>query len=551
MSNKVYIIGHRNPDTDSVVAATAYARLKQLLGKKEYVAARAGKLAPQTEYIFKRFKLEAPEYIPDLIPRTEFYMNTNYETVDQDVPLWEAISTMINKNASVLPIVNVDGTYQGLLNYNAFALNSFKILNPKRDDIFLTSLQLVEKTLNATPIVQFDEEDCFKCTLMVGDDDPETFKKLLSEKQSENIIVITGDREDIQKLSIEAKVRALIITSDYVVSKDLIDLAKKNRVSIISGHDSTVATAMLIEYSSPVNSMVERALLPVKASDSVQKIRPLLSSSPSRCLPVVDDDYKVIGIIGESDLLHDANIQVILVDHNELQQAVEGIENYKILEIIDHHKVNTITTKTPIDFINKTVGSTSSIIANLYRENRVSIPKDIAAILLCGILSDTLILQSATTTEYDVLTAEYLSCITSLDIKELGNDIIKSGSHIGGRSADEVIHQDIKEYSEGKFKYTVSQIEVDGTQEILERKKEFLDKLEEERHSSGALFSALLVTDITKLSSIMFLANDEKMDSFINFPKQEDNIYYMKDVVSRKKQLIPLLTELIAEVSKY
>ena len=308
---------------------------------------------------------------------------------------------------------------------------------------------------------------------------------------------------------------------------------------------------MLIEYSSPVNSMVERALLPVKASDSVQKIRPLLSSSPSRCLPVVDDDYKVIGIIGESDLLHDANIQVILVDHNELQQAVEGIENYKILEIIDHHKVNTITTKTPIDFINKTVGSTSSIIANLYRENRVSIPKDIAAILLCGILSDTLILQSATTTEYDVLTAEYLSCITSLDIKELGNDIIKSGSHIGGRSADEVIHQDIKEYSEGKFKYTVSQIEVDGTQEILERNKEFLDKLEEERHSSGALFSALLVTDITKLSSIMFLANDEKMDSFINFPKQEDNIYYMKDVVSRKKQLIPLLSELIAEVSKY
>ena len=150
-----------------------------------------------------------------------------------------------------------------------------------------------------------------------------------------------------------------------------------------------------------------------------------------------------------------------------------------------------------------------------------------------------------------MLTAEYLSCITSLDIKELGNDIIKSGSHIGGRSADEVIHQDIKEYSEGKFKYTVSQIEVDGTQEILERKKEFLDKLEEERHSSGALFSALLVTDITKLSSIMFLANDEKMDSFINFPKQEDNIYYMKDVVSRKKQLIPLLSELIAEVSKY
>ncbi|MBP3365417.1 MAG: putative manganese-dependent inorganic diphosphatase [Treponema sp.] len=547
MTNKVYIIGHRNPDTDSVVSAAAYARLKHLLGRPEYVAARAGNLAPQTEYIFKRFKVEPPAYIPDLIPKTEFYMNRTYVTVDQDVSLWEAVDKMISTSASVLPLVNVDGTYQGLLNYNAFALNSFKILSPKRDDIFLTSIQLIEKTLNAALIVGFDTEDYFKCSIMVGDDDAASFRSLLCEKKSENIVVITGDREEIQRIAIEEKVRAVIVTKDYVVKKELRELARKNRVSVLSGHDSTVTTAMLIEYSSPVSSMADTKILPVKAGDSVQKIRPQLAQSPARCLPVVDDDFKVIGTISESDLLHDATIQVILVDHNEPQQAVEGIENYTIQEIIDHHKISTFSTKIPINFINKAVGSTSTIIANLYRENRVSIPKDMAAILLCGILSDTLILQSATTTEYDVLTAEYLSSITELDIKELGNDIIKSGSHIGGRSAQEVIRQDMKEYAEGKVKYSVSQIEVDSTREIIERKQEFLGCLESCRTARGALFSALLVTDITKLSSILFIAGDPKFESLLNFPKQDEHIYYLKDIVSRKKQLIPLLSELTAK----
>lgn len=549
MIKKVFIIGHKNPDTDSVVAATAYADLKQRLGHPEYIAARAGKLAPQTEYIFKRFNIEPPVYIPDLIPRTEFFMHHHFQKVDEGVSLWEAVDKMISTNAAVLPIVNVDGTYQGLLNCNAFALNSFRILNPKKDDIFLTSINLIEKTLRATTIVGFDDsEDFFRCSIMVGDDDVETFKKLLEEKASENIVVITGDREDIQRLSIESKVRAVIVTKDYVVSKDLRELAKQNHVAILSGHDSTIATVMLIEYSSPVSSLADTKVLPVKASDTLAKIKIQLTESPSRCLPVVDDDYKVIGIINESDLLHEPNVQVILVDHNEPSQAVEGLENYVIQEIIDHHRINTFTTKLPINFINKTVGSTSTIIANLYKEKRISIPKDIASLLLCGILSDTLILQSATTAEEDELTAEYLSNITELDIKTLGNEIIKSGSRIGGRTAEEVIHQDMKAYSDGKFKYTVSQIEVDSTHEIFERKKEFLDKLEEERHASGDLFHALLVTDITVLSSVMFVAGDSKFESVLNFPKKENHIYYMKDIVSRKKQLIPLLSELTAKI---
>lgn len=548
MNKKVYIIGHRNPDTDSVVAAKAYAELKHLLGKNEYVAARAGKLAPQTEYIFKRFNVEPPLYIPELLPKTEFYMNDKCSTVDEDVSLWKAVGKMVSTNSKILPVVDKDGKYLSVLHYNAFALNTFKILNPKRDDIVQTSIQSIEKTLNATPIFEYKPNEYFKCTIMVGDDDLETFKKLLTEHKSENLIVVTGDRADIQQSCIEFGVRALIITKDYVVKKEYRDLAEKNHVSILSSHYNTATTAMLIEYSSPVCTMADEKIKPVRADDSVQKIRPLLAESPSRCLPVVDNENKVIGIISENDLLHEANIEIILVDHNEFSQAVEGVEHYIIQEVIDHHRLGTLSTRYPITFINRPVGSTSTLIANMYKENHVSIPKDIASLLLCGILSDTLILQSGTTTDVDVAIAEYLSSITDLDIKSLGNDIIKSGSHIGGRSAEEVIHQDMKEYAEGKAKYTVSQIEVDNTDEILNRKKEFIDELEIERRSYGGLFAALLVTDITKLSSIMILSSDIRFEQMLNFPKSEDHIYYLKDVVSRKKQLIPLLSELIAKL---
>ena len=255
-------------------------------------------------------------------------------------------------------------------------------------------------------------------------------------------------------------------------------------------------------------------------------------------------------MISEHDLLKEPNIQVILVDHNEISQAVEGVEHYVIQEVIDHHRIGAIPTKNPITFINRPVGSTSTQIAGLYRENKVSIPKDIASLLLCGILSDTLILQSSTTTDIDREMAEYLSSITDLDIKQLGNEILIAGSNVKGRSSSELIHQDMKEYTEGKVSYTASQIEVGNPKEILDRKEDFISELEIERRSHKALFSCLLVTDITKLSSVLLMVCDPKFEQFITFPKMDENVYYLQGVVSRKKQLIPLITEAVLNYQK-
>ena len=548
MSKQVYIIGHRNPDTDSVVSAAAYAKLKQLLGHNNHIAARAGKITPQTEYIFDRFKVPVPTYIPDLIPKASYYMSGSFTTVNEYTSLWSAVAKMEENNTQILPVVDKQGKYKALLHYNAFARSVLKILNPEKQTAVLTSIDLIQNTLNAQPIITTDSSSLFKSSMLVAASEFDSFTSILNSHKSENLIVIAGDRKDVHEYCIESGVRAIIITAGFMLDKSLREKAEKNGVSVLVSPYDTSSTAMLIVYSTPVSSMADTSATPVKATDTVRKIRPLLSSSPSRALPVVDDNNKVIGIISENDLLHEANIDTILVDHNELSQAVDGIDNYNILEIIDHHRVGSIITKEPITFINKPVGATSTLIANLFRENRIPLPQDYASILLCGILSDTLILQSTTTTEIDIETADYLSNITNLDIQTLGKDLLSAASHIDGRTPQEVVRQDMKEYSEENLTYTVSQIEVDNPNEILTRKEQFISELEMERRSRKAVLSALMVTDITKLTSLLVVALEPSLAQFIDFPQQEDSVYILRDIVSRKKQLIPLLSEQIEKL---
>ena len=545
----VYVIGHRNPDSDSVISATAYARLKQNLGQNEYIAARAGKISPQTEYIFSRFSVPVPEYIPDLIPKVKYYMSGECETVSTGTSLWNAMEKMEKNDTKVLPVVTKDGTYTALLHYNAFARNVVKILNPEKAAAVSTSISLVSETLSAQPITVSNEDNIFKCTILVAASCFDTFKEMLSLHPVENLIVLTGDRIDVQEYCINQKVRAVIITSGHTMDKKLRDLAEKNGVSVLISPYDTSATAMLIVYSSPVSSVADITIPPVNANDTLRKVRPLLQKSPGRCLPVVDDNNRLLGIISESDLLREANIEAVLVDHNELSQAVEGVDNYTIREVIDHHRLGNFCTRQPITFINKPVGATATIVTNLYRQNHVSIPKEIASLLLAGILSDTLILQSATTTEEDKETAEYLSNITNLDIKTLGQDVLTAASRLGGRNAAEIVHQDMKEYTEEGFNFTVSQIEVDTTDELLNRKDEFILELESERRSRKSLFCALMVTDITKLTSIMLISADLQFLQVFGFPKLDENVYILKDIVSRKKQLIPLLSEQIEKLA--
>lgn len=546
MKNVTYVFGHKNPDTDSIVSATAFAELKNLLGETEYRAARAGKLNPQTDYIYKKFGVASPEYIADLIPKAAFYMNEEHEFVHEGTSLWNAAKMMQKSMVQFLPVVDDEGKYKSMLYYDVFAKKVLSVLNPEHHLSVSTSIDLIVRTLKAQPLNVSNEGKIVKATIIIGAANFDSFMKTYTAHRSEKVIVITGDREDIQKACIENNVFALVLSGGKIPSKELLETAKKNGTSIIVSSFDTASTTMLISYSTPVSEMSDSKVTPVSVKDTILKIRSQLHESPSHALPVVDENNLLIGVITENDLLHESKISVSLVDHNELSQAVEGIENYRIREVIDHHRIGAIPTKYPITFINRPVGSTSTQIAEMFREKKIPIPLQTAQLLLCGILSDTLILKSATTTESDIETADYLSTITGLDVQQLGEEIIRAGSKIGDRSSFEVIKQDMKEYNESSYLFTVSQIEVGNTDEVINRKKDFLDDLEIIRRSHGALFSSLLVTDISSLSSMMLVAGAKDFLSILSFPKQDENIYFLKDVVSRKKQLVPILSEILS-----
>ncbi len=550
MERTVYVLGHKNPDTDSVVAATAYAELKRSLGMAEVRAARAGAANPQTEYIFQRFGVHLPEFVPDLLPKVEYWLGDPVPTVLETSPLWEALALMGKAENRVLPIVDAEGRYKALLHYGAFAENILAKINPHKKAVITTSVAHLVATAKAQPLVIFDEHTFFKARMLVAALETESFVRHLKSEPVDNTIILVGDREDVQRISIESGVRALIVTNGNVVSKAVRELAEAKRVSVLVSPYDTSSTSLLVLYSTPVGSMGDSSIQPLQKKDLIRSARKALAASPSRSVPVVDEAGKVVGIFAEGDLARDPHVDIILVDHNELSQAVEGAENYHVLEVIDHHRLGTFSTRYPINFINRTVGSTSTIVASMYRDARVPLPKKMASILLCGVLSDTLILRSATTTDVDRDMAEYLSNITDLDIESLGADIMGAASAVASKPAAEIVNLDLKEYETSGRKISVSQVEVTDTTVIMDRKDEILAALAKVRSERQCWLSALMVTDITELTSLLLLDGEKELIGLVNYPRSEEGVYVLKDILSRKKQLMPAIFELVERANE-
>ncbi len=547
-TKKVYVIGHKNPDTDSIVSAIAYAELKQKLGMDNCFPARAGKLNLQSEYILNRFKVPVPEFISNLIPRVSHYMSSDPVVIPNDTTLWNALEILDKQKLRMLPIVDSEKRYISTLHYTVFAENLMRKIDPHKRSVISTSISHLVSTLKAQPVVTNRENEIFRTEIVVAASSLKTVKEFINSIPAENTTVISGDREDVHEYAINRGIKCLVVTGGRVVKKKLRDLAAEKGISIITTPFDTQTTSWLVIYSTPVENMGDAEIRPVKDDDYVKNIRELISSSISRSLSVVDEDNMVSGIITQGDLMRNPNIEIIMVDHNEISQSPEGVENYRILEIIDHHRLGNIHTSYPIRFINLPVGSTSTIVATLYRDHRVPLKKETASILLAGILSDTLILQSATTTSTDREMAEYLSEITDLDIQEFGTDILSAASLVSKKPVDEILNLDLKEYSEGDFQFSVSQVEVNSQEEIMDRKEEILRGLG--NMSGNLLFSALMVTDITKLDSLLFITGNRDFIGKISYPRVEDHIFLLKDILSRKKQLLPYLMELVKRFVK-
>ncbi|MCE1205881.1 MAG: putative manganese-dependent inorganic diphosphatase [Spirochaetia bacterium] len=550
MEKTIYVIGHKNPDTDSVVAAAAYAGLKNAQGIKNVVAARAGAVNPQTEYIFHRFGVPLPEFIPDLVPKVDYYLKQEPVCVDENMPLWDALAIMEKSASQVLSIVDSENHYRAMLHYNAFARNILTKINPRRKAVIPTSLHHLVNTIKAQPVVLFDADSIFNARMVVAALSTEKFKDYIYAEPAHNKIVLVGDREEAQRIAVEAGVRAMIITNGILPNKEIRDLAEQKKVSILTSPYDTSSTSLLVLYSAPVITVADETIAPLGRRDWIKAAKAALAKSPSRCVPVVDESNRVVGMFSESDLIQEANIEIIMVDHNEFSQAVEGINHYRILEVIDHHRLGSFTTTYPITFINRVVGSTSTIVAGMYRETRTPLTKAMASILLCGILSDTLVLKSATTTDVDRDIAEYLASITDLSIAELGQDIMASASEAARLPIDKMVRVDRKEYESSGKKLSVSQIELTSSSEIMERAQEVLEGLAKLRMETGCYLAALMATDITKLESMLFIDAESEFFSYVTFPSPQKGIYLLKDVLSRKKQLMPALFEMVERASE-
>lgn len=545
--SEVLVIGHKNPDTDSICAAIGYAEFKQRTGMPNAVAARCGDTNDRIDFVLRTFGFPAPRFVANVAPKVRDVMQDNVVSLPPTATVAEALGLMDERNIRVLPVLNEDRSCRGLL--SLFKMSKFFFPAPHRlfdSRTVHASLRNLARTLSAEMLFVQDPDRVESLILMIGAMSLEAFAKRLPLYPREKLIVIVGDREDVQDLAIDRCVRAIVITGGSKVSDERFDAARRNGVSmLISPHDSAT-TAMLSRTSITVENMIHDKFLAFQAEEYLTDVRGLATASVFQAFPVLDERQRVVGILSKSDLLRKVDRQLILVDHNELSQAVNGAETADIIEVIDHHRVG-LMSRTPILFRNEPVGSTSTIVAEMFLRYRLEMSPSLAGILLAGIVSDTLNLTSPTTTERDADILETLESISGVNATAFTEKLFASGSLLVTKTAQQAVATDCKEYSENGRVFSVAQIEEMGFDQFWKRKKEVIKALAEHRETNEYFFSALLITDVVTQSSLLLLAGTDAFLAKIEYPEIEPDIYELRGIVSRKKQLLPYLTHCLEQ----
>lgn len=541
--SEVLVIGHRNPDTDAICSAIGYAEFKRRTGMTSAVAARCGDTNDRIDFVLQTFGIPAPRFVADVSPKVRDVMQTHVQSVSPNSTAAEALTLMDEKNIRVLPVLDEEQRCRGLL--SLFKLSKF--LFPVANRLFdsrrlLASLKSLTQTLGGEMVLAHDAEAERDLILMIGAMGLDSFAERLERYPREKLAVVVGDRWDIQNLAIREGVQVLIVTGGLGVEKKTVEAARKNKVNLISSPHDTATTAALCRASIAVRHVLNEEFLALNEDASLEEVRARATASGFAAFPVVDAQGRTAGILSKTDFLKPVERKLILVDHNELSQAVQGAEQVEILEIIDHHRIGTLTTQQPILFRNEPVGSTSTIVADCFFRYGVELTSSIAGLLLAGIVSDTLNLTSPTTTVVDGEVLRRLEKISETNARDFTEKLFASGSLLTHKPAPKAITTDCKEYKEDGVRFSVAQIEEIGFDQFWKRKAELQAALEAYRNSRKYQFSALLVTDVNRQSSLLVMVGDEELIANIKYPRLEPGIFELKDIVSRKKQLLPYLT---------
>lgn len=536
---KIYVIGHKNPDTDSICSAIAYADIKNRMNTgHRYAAKRAGQINEETEYVLKRFGVEAPGYLSDVGTQVKDMEIRETPGVSSSISIKDAWAIMKESSAVTLPITREDGQLEGLITTGDIA----KSYMDAHDNYFLsnarTQYRSIANTVEGKVVTGNPHGYFMKGKVVIGAAHPDMLGELLEEDD----LAILGDRYEDHKCAIEQNVSCMIVCNHAEVSEDIKKAAEQNECVIIQSSLDTFSVARLINQSIPVKHIMKKDnLITFQTDDFTDNIKDIMVKNRHRAFPVVNKHGKYIGTVSRRNLLGMKKKQLILVDHNEKSQAVDNIDAAEILEIVDHHRLGSLETLQPIMFRNQPVGCTATILYQMYVERGLEIKPQIAGLLCAAIVSDTLMFRSPTCTAADKMAAGALALMAGIHIEEFAKEMFTAGSNLKGKTTEVIFYQDFKRFTSDKVNFGVGQISSMDAQELHDLKKRLIPFMKHEYGKNGISMVFFMLTNILEESSeiICFGEGSGRLVEESFEAREEDGGYILPGVVSRKKQLIP------------
>ena len=539
---KVFVIGHKNPDTDSICSAIAYAALKNKTDDGVFVPKRAGEVNNETKYVLDFFDVETPEFIGHVGTQVKDVEIKPTPSLDEGISLKNAWNKMRDLRESTMPIVN-DGVLEGIISVKDIATANMDIYETRILAISHTKYTNVLDAIDGTMIVGDSEEEITKGKILIGAANPD----LLENYVEDGDMLLTGNRFENQLCGIEMNAGCIVVCTGAPISKTIQKLAKENNCKIISTPHDTLMVARLISQSAPVRYFMQKDhLITFSREDFISDIRDTLAKIRHRDFPVLGRDGKYCGMLSRRSLLNMDNKKIILVDHNEKGQAVDGIDEAEVLEIIDHHRLGSMETALPVFFRNQPVGCTGTIIYELYQENNVEVDKKIAGLLCSAIISDTLMFRSPTCTPKDKKAAEELAKIAGVEIQEHAEKMFRAGSSLADKTPEEIFYQDFKKFSGNDKNFGAGQISsMDKTE--LEQLRPKIAAYMEGAVKEGEMLFFLLTNILTESSDLVFAGEGAKELVETAFGEPEENWVHVPGLVSRKKQFVPSVLHVLQQ----
>ena len=543
MKDIIYVTGHKNPDSDSICAAYAYAEFKNKIGDVETVACRLGNPNQETQYILDYFNAEAPRLLKTVKLKVEDLQFDNISPVSPEISLKTAWSIMRDKNIKTLPVADENDHLLGVLAVSNLTSCYMDIWDNRILAKSNTTLDNIIDTLSAKVSYVNEKVTHFPGKIVVTAMQPDT----MSGHIDEGDIAIVGDREEAQAALIKLNISLMIVTGGYAPSEKIVSLAKEHGVTIIvTQHDSFTASRLIVQ-SIPVGYvMVKENIVSFTTDDLVDDIKGIMSETRFRSYPVLDQNGRVVGTVSRYHLISNHKKKVIQVDHNERGQSVDGLEDAEVLEIIDHHRVADIQTNNPIYFRNEPVGSTSTIVAKCFFESGIR-PSRKAAGLLCGaIISDTLLFRSPTCTPQDQYICKKLAEIADINIEEFAKEMFKAGTSLKGKTVEQIFNSDFKPFTIEDTKVGIAQVNTMDIEGFMPLKEEMLNYMDQKAKEAGLEMVMLLLTDILNEGSEILVtgAKPEIVEKAFKVTLKDKGAF-LPGVLSRKKQVVPPITNAI------